>query len=234
MWQRLKLLQQTSRGNMMMVVLFATAMSFVLIGMLSVSHAYRSTLRDSGREFANYQTYKAVTELACYGYVSDLQAQFVTIDAGDAWLSVSGAARYTQALDAAREAITTAGPPRVWRKTDVSEIVSSVGVADPGVLINMNALLSRGTFEIEVVPDTAMDLDWKDDETWVARNEGHVALEPFEVYVNLSARNEKLSETFLVDGIYLDMVKDSEGVISFSFGLSQEGDVLKIERKTEI
>lgn len=216
------------KGNLMLVILYGTVLAFVLVGMMSLAAAYRKSLRDSGEDYADFQTFRAVTEIACYACIRDLQSQEVTIDAGAEWLSVSDNIMCLEALDAIQKAVF-GDSYGTWGQTDAKQIISSVGVTDPDVILDMQALLSKGSYDLKIKSLGPMDLNWEDSETYISRTAGHIAVAPFSVLVEFDARNERLREEFVVSGLYLDMSK-ADDMYTFIFGTSQEGGDIKIER----
>lgn len=218
------------RGNLMMIVLYATIMAFVLIGLISLSAAYNSSMKDNSKDFANYQTYKAMTEIACFSYVRAVQSKVITVNEDAEWISSSGSAQHTVVLDEVLNSLTQEPDHDVWTNTDISSIISSAGLDNTDVVLDMQALFRRGTFKLEIKPGI-MDLDWSDDETYTSRTEGHIALAPMQVVVDFKARGIDLHETFVVRGLYLDY-SELDGTTTYTFGVSRDGGEIKIERKT--
>lgn len=193
------------KGNLIVVVTFAALMTVVIIGTMSVGSSLYSTSRDSAKAYSRIQTYRAVTELACYQYVTSLETAVVTKDLDADWVSVSGNAIYTQAIDAIVASIGTSEDPTIWEVRDAKTALTAMDVSDPSILTDIYAELEgvRQEFQLQVI--APLKLDWSDPDSWRNRRGAYVALEPVRIEVSFDVRGEHLFEHFEVDGLYLEV-----------------------------
>lgn len=220
-------INKSKRGNLMMVVMYATIMIFVLMGLLSVSIVYSESIKDSSKDYASYQTYKSIAEIACYSFVNDFSSQALSVDTNTEWLSISSNARYTNALTKIISNMTKSPEHTTWDHQDINNIVLSAGIAGDDISKHISKLISSGKFEIAVNP-ISTELDWDNSENYNTKKDGHIAVS-LTVNVILTAKGETLDEKFTVSGLFLDMI-NNDGFLTFKISPSQTGRELQIVR----
>lgn len=219
------------RGNLMMIILYATVMATVLVSILTLTASYNDSLRDSSRSYANYQTFETITEIATYGFAKELIATTWSSDDSTSWVSdVSSSAAYNEALrrmiDSLLVPLSTGG--NCWYVDSVEEALNMAGVTDGEIVDDIQNLLRRGRFSIVIKPDDNVGLNWDDSESYHSRDDGHVRLDPLKVQVCFYARNDYIDRTYEIDGIYLNMSRISYARRTFSMGQSNSGSGLTI------
>lgn len=200
------------KGNLIVVITFAALMALVILGTMSVGSSLYSTSRDSAKTYSRIQTYRAITELATYQYVTELETAVVTKDLSADWISVSGNAIYTQAIDAIIASIGSTEDSDVWEVRDAKTALTAMDISDPSILTTIYAEIDgvRQDFQLKVI--TPLKLDWNDEDSWRNRRGAHVALEPVRVEVTYNIRGEHLFETFYVDGLFLEVTASTMNV----------------------
>lgn len=193
------------KGSFLLVITFGALMAWVTVSMLTVATNLYVVTKDSAKIYSDIQSYRAASELACYQYITDLQGVTVTRDLDADWISVTGQAIYTQALDAIKQALASDSDENTWAISDVSLALSGLNLSDPAVLTNLLGKLTGARQEFSLVVPEPMKLDWDDADSWSDSDRAYVKLEPFIVEIYLSVRGESLFETFLVDGLFLDV-----------------------------
>lgn len=193
------------KGSFLLVITFGALMAWVTVSMLTVATSLYTTTKDSAKIYSDIQSYRAASELACYQYVTDLQGVTVTRDLDADWISVTGQAVYSQALDAIKQSLASDTDANAWYVSDISTALSGLNLSDPSVLTNLLGKLTgvRQSFTL-TVPEP-LKLDWNDPESWSDSDRAYVAVEPFTVEISLSVKGESLFETFTVDGLFLDV-----------------------------
>lgn len=188
-------------------------MAWVVTSMLTVATTLYLGTKDSSRLYSDIQSYRAGAEMACYQYVTDLQGIILTRDLDGEWISVSGEAVYSEALDTIKATLGTDTDPNTWYVSDLTTALSGANLSDPTILTDLLGKLVgvRQSFSL-VVPEP-LRLDWDDPESWRDRSGAFVAIEPFKVDVVVTVKGEVVSEEFTVDGLYLNVVATRESVV---------------------
>lgn len=216
-------LVQRRKGSLLVVIVFAALMAVVMVSMMMVASSLYSTGRDSSKTYGRIQTYRATTELLCYRYISDLEMAIVTRDLTGDWISVSGNAIYTQAIDAIFASMGTTAEPDVWNVHDATVALDSIDVSNPAILTGLLGELKGIRQDFTLTAVTPVMLDWQNEESWRRRDGAHVALKPVQIEVEFNARGEHLFETFQVNGLFLDVVVANRTQLTLSVAESMEG-----------
>lgn len=200
------------RGSLLLVITFGTLMAFVVLGLMTLATSLYSTSKDSAKVYADIQSYRAATELACYQYITDLESVVITKDLDADWISVTGNAVYSQALEAIKAALALETDENVWYVSDITTALSGANLSNPVVLTDLLAKVVgvRQSFTL-AVPEP-FKLDWADSASWKNSRGANVALEPVVVEIALDVKGEQLFERFIVDGLYLSVVVSREEV----------------------
>lgn len=200
------------RGSLLLVITFGTLMAFVVLGLMTLATSLYSTSKDSAKVYADIQSYRAATELACYQYITDLESVVINKDLDADWISVTGNAVYSQALEAIKAALASEVDENVWYVSDITTALSGANLSNPVVLTDLLAKVVgvRQSFVL-TVPEP-FKLDWSDSDSWKNSRGANVALEPVIVEITLEVKGEQLFERFIVDGLYLNVVVSREEV----------------------
>lgn len=198
------------RGNLIAILLFAVMIAIMSMGTLSVAMTLYSSGRQTAKQYADVQSYRAAIEIACYQYVNELEATTVTKNLSTDWLSVTGPAVYTQAVEVIESAIGKTDNPRVWDKDTIEEAITGALISDPSVMVNLLALLQEGRNSF-VFTTSGLDIDWAAGESYVSNSESMLKIQPIEVTVDLLAKGEILKEVLYIDGLYLNVSSVSIG-----------------------
>lgn len=202
------LLSRRRKGSLLVVLLFAVMMAIVSFGMLSVATTLYSSNAENAKRYANIQSYRSASEIACFQYVNDLEAITVTRNLTTDWVSVTGAAVYSQAIQAIQDEIGRPTNRFIWNVSDISRAITGAGISDPAVVIHLQSLLAEGRTEFQLAIDDYPTLDYLDIKTFIGRDDVYIALKPFLVNVDLTAKGEVLREKLYVDGLYLSVEKN--------------------------
>lgn len=193
------------KGSFLLVITFGVLMAWVIVSMLTVATSLYSSSKDTAKIYGDIQSYRAATELACYQYITDLQGMTVTKDLDGDWISVSGQAVYTQALDAIQATLASPEDPTAWFVTDITDALAGANLSDPSVLTDLLSKLSGVRQEFKLTVPEPMKLDWDNPETSSSRTGATVALEPLVIEVYLTVKGESVSEKFIVTDLFLDV-----------------------------
>lgn len=206
------ILVRKRRGSLLLVITFGTLMAFVVLGLMTLATSLYSTSKDSAKVYADIQSYRAATELACYQYITDLESVIIVKDLDADWISVTGNAVYSQALEAIKAALGSETDENVWYISDIVTVLSGANLSNPIVLTDLltKVVGVRQSFGL-TVPEP-FKLDWTDSDSWKNSRGAHVALEPIVVEIFLEVKGEQLFERFTVDGVYLNVVISREEV----------------------
>ena len=193
------------RGNIMLVLMLGTLLVVVVLSMLTVASSLYRTSQDSAETYSEIQRYRATSEILVYQYITDLESVTITKDLDAEWLSFSGNAVYTQALEALVASLAPPENSRQWFVTDVIEALRGVAVSNPLVLQSLIEEYEgiRQSFSL-TVPEP-LRLDWMDSKSWSNRHGAIVSLDPVLIELTLVARGETITEKFLVDGLFLEI-----------------------------
>lgn len=200
------------RGSLLLVLTFCLVMAWVTMSMLTLATNLYQGTRSSAQIYADIQTYRAGIELACYQYITDIQGVIVTKDLDGDWLTVSDDAVYSQALEAIKELVASDDDANRWKVTDLVTALSGANISNPDILADLFAKVSGVKQYFSLVVPELWILDWSDTDSWGNSSGAHVALKPFVVEIQLDVRGESVSETFTVDGLYLDVTLSDETV----------------------
>lgn len=199
-----KFLQKPRKGNLIAILLFAVMIAIMSMGTLSVAMTLYSSGEQTAKQYADIQSYRSAIEIACYQYVNELEATTVTKNLSADWISVTGSAVYTQAVEAIESAIGKADNPQVWNKATVEEAITGALISDPAVMVNLLALLQEGRSNF-VFETSGLAINWAAGESYISSSESVLKLQPLEVTVDLLAKGEKLKEILYIDGLYLNV-----------------------------
>lgn len=191
------------RGSLLLVITFATSMAMVAVGMMILATNLYSSARYSADNYADIQSYRAAAEMACYQYITDLESVVVTKDLDADWISVSGNAVYTQALEAIKDSLASETDSLAWFVADVREALSGVNLSDPLVLTELQGKLAGARQSFSLIVPEPFELDWADSNSWRDSDGANIALSPVLVEVTLAVRGETVYDRFTVDGLYL-------------------------------
>lgn len=194
---------KSRRGSLLLVITFAVTMGIVAFSMLVMASNLYTASRNSAAVYESIQSYRSATEIATYQYITDLQAVEVTRNLDADWISVSGNAIYTQALDAITGALSPDGGRTAWHVTDIRQAIRGANLSNPAVLVDLLGLLSNANQSFQLEVPAPLRLDWDNPESSRDRNSAVIAIEPFLVEVNLQVRGEKIFESFIIDGVFL-------------------------------
>lgn len=199
------------KGSLVVVITFGALLAIVVVGMLSLASSLYTVSRDSAKTYSRLQSYRAATELACYQYVTDLESVVVTKDLNADWVSVSGQAVYTQALEAIVDSIGRTEDTSIWKVSEIKTALSAANISDPSVLTSLFAEFegARQSFQLKVIEP--LKLDWSNELSWRRRTDAYAALEPVRIEVTLDVRGEHLFEQFDVNGLFLDVKASKQG-----------------------
>ena len=186
---------------MLIVVSLALSMSFVVVSMFTVAtNSYKSS-KDSAKMYAKIQSYRAAVELSTYQYVTDLQSVIVNKDLDGDWLSVSGGAIVTQALELIKEECGSSTDPNIWKCQNISEAITGANLSDATVVTKLLGEFAGVRQEYMLCVPEPFEFDWND----AHNSDYHVALKPITVEVTLKVKAETIYERFIVDNLYLDI-----------------------------
>lgn len=198
-----ELLRRRRKGSLLLVITFGTTMAFVVMGMLVLATNLYAVARSSAEIYADTQSYRAATEIATYQYITDLQAVQVTKDLDGDWVSVSGHAVYTQALQAIQDSLASPEDSLAWHVTDVRQAINGANLDNPLVVTDLLGLLANAKQSFKLVVPEPLVFDWSNPDSWSNRRGANIALKPFRIEATLNVRGETVFETFDVDGLFL-------------------------------
>lgn len=211
------------RGNMLLVLGFAFAMAMASARYLMVGADLYTTSKDSAKVYEDIIAYRTAAELSVYDFVADLCRVELVRDLDAEWLSIRKNAIFLQASDDLLKEVVSSG---VWRKTDISEVVSGLNLSNPAILTNLVGRLNTSNKSFELCVEDTPTLDANNlVETW----NDLVKVHPMYVSVHLTVRGEQIVEQFKLDNLYLVVDQSREDVgglnkhkmVRFSF---KEGD----------
>lgn len=204
-------MKKTRKGSLLAILLFAVIIAIMSFGTVSVATTLYASNNESTRRYSHIQSYRAATEIAAYQYISDLQAVNVTKNLNADWISVSGGAVYTQALELIVNEIGTVDEPLTWKTLDIIHALSGAPVQNPEVLTNLLGLLGQGRAEFKLSIVDYPEIEWNAGESYVSRDESQLKLRPIEIVVELIAKGEVLKEHLFVSGLHLDVLQMKVG-----------------------
>ena len=220
------------RGSALLIVALATFMAAVLTGMVRLASMLYISSQDSSKIYANIQSYRAVAELSCYRYVTELEASIASKNLDAEWISVEGNALYTQALDALQAEIGSESDPAVWGVRDVTQILGGANLSNPAILPDLLAKFVGVDYELQLSVPEPLRFDWSDPDSYRSRDSAYIALEPFVVEVDLRVKSENIFEKFIVDGLYLDVQLFKMGETKhMTFQLTEKEEGVRISRE---
>ena len=193
------------KGSLLVVITYGSLMAVVVLGMMTLASSLYSTARDSAKTYSDVQTYRSACEMACYEYVTELEAVTVTKNLDADWISVTGNAIYTQAIDAILESIGSAEDPNVWRVYDIRDALRMANISDPSILVGLFAKLDGVSQEFCLKVVEPPRLDWENEDSWKRSGDAHIAIEPVIIEINFRVKGEELFERFRVNGLFLEV-----------------------------
>lgn len=223
------------------MITFGTTMAFVVLGMLILATNLYRTAQDSAEIYSDIQSYRAATEIAAYQYITDLQAVQVTKDLDGDWISVSGNAVYTQAIQAIQDSLANPEDGLAWHVTDVRQAISGANLSNPLVVTDLLGLLANAKQSFKLSVPEPIELDWNNPNSWRDRGGADVAIKPIKLEVNLQVRGEQVFERFEVDGLFLtvDISKQEQSdgskheIATMQFTEREEGVIISRAPLTE-
>ena len=191
---------------MLVVLTFGTLMGLVVVSMMTLAYNLYYSSRNSSENYSDIQNYRAATELACYQYVTDLCSVLVTRDLESDWITPSGQAIYTQAVELIQNELASPSDVDAWYVNDITVALSAINVSDPSVLTDLLGRLTGVRQEFRLAVPEPLRLDFLSSEVVMDnRTGGRIPLEEFDVEVDLTVRGETVNEVFTISGLYLDV-----------------------------
>ena len=203
-WSSLK---KDRKGNLLAILVFAIMIAIMSFGATAVATTLYMSNEETATRYSHIQSYRSATEIACYQYLNDMQALIVTKSLTGEWVSVSGSAVYTQAIDAIVEQIGTTEDPLKWRVQTIEGAIGGATISDPSIVTNLLGLLAEGRVSFQLHLVDYPEIDWEAGESYITRDESQLKLKPFEVIVDLTAKGEILKEHLFVDGLFLNVLQ---------------------------
>ena len=207
--------------------MYATAMIFVLMGLMNVALTYHLSMKDNSKDYALYQTYKSISEISANSFVINLSSQSVNVNTDSEWLSVSSNARYTNALTSMTENITQSPEYKLWNVKDINNILLISGISNNDISKHINNAVKNKSVDLSLRVDN-ITLDWDNEENYNTKNEGHIALN-LSITVTVKTATDTIEDKFNIKGLYIDMI-NNEGLLLFKIAISQSGGAIEIER----
>lgn len=225
------LVKKERQGTLLAILLFAIMIAIMSFGTTAVANTLYASNKETATRYSHIQSYRSATEIACYQYLNDMQALIVTKSLTGEWVSVSGSAVYTQAIDAIVEQLGTAEDAMIWRVSTIENAIGGASVSDPAIVTNLLGLLAEGRVDFQLRLADYPEIDWEAGESYVGRDESQLKLKPFEIIVDLTAKGEVLKERLFVDGLFLNVLQSKVNVpgggrdtlVTMSIVPSQEG-----------
>lgn len=214
------------KGNLLIITMFAVAIAIVTFVTLQVMTSVYASARENAKQYANIQSYRAMSEIACYTYITELCAQTEVVDLAAGFISPSTPGMYSTVLQGVQDSIGSASDPLVWRTSKITSALSGAVISDPQVTVDLLGLCSKGINEFELKLANYPEIDWSAEGNSVSGGSGLLAIYPLEVNIRLRIRGEMIKETFLVYGLKLSVEREgrpSDGKLIVQIVESDEG-----------
>lgn len=217
-------------------------MAVVMLGFMKLSQALSTGSKDSAQVYCDVQSYRSVSELICYQYLTALESAVVQKDLDADWLSITNRAIYTQAIETILgvyddPAYNDTGWS--WVKHDAVDALESVNVTKAEFVLQLQELLQEGQQYFTLIVPEPLIVDPLSDDSYEQARKAYMELKPFKVQVTLRAKGETLIDTYVVSDMFLlvqsENVYEVDGSIhmiaTLSFVEAEEG--CKINRATD-
>lgn len=219
-----RLSKKRRRGDIMVVLVFSVVMAILMLGMLRVAMTLYASGRMQEGQYADIQTMRAINEVACYAYVSDLEACHMTRNADHDYAGVSDSVVLHESLEALQKSMANYGTGAgeqtdqfvIWKVRDAGVAVGAAGFNVPDALNPTNTVLATNLqtdlmslvsgraheFTLELEEDLTIDATDMGD-SYVGAVEARVKLRPVLIKTTLRIKTETVINHFSVEGLYI-------------------------------
>lgn len=202
------------RGSIAVVLIFATMIAIVTLGMLRVSMAAFASGRSTEKQYADIQTMRAICQASCYEYITDLMACYATRNVDADMPGTTDAVIYNESIEAMQLELAPkddAGnviDSMLWRVQNAEVALGSLEIGHPEVQAKLLSLVSGRAHEFRLELEEDLKLDFENHNTYLGASEARIALLPVKIQVTLKVKSETVIEHLSVEGLYLYIVKD--------------------------
>lgn len=197
------------KGSLLAIILFAFMMGIIGMGTMTIAFTMYASGQESSKRYADFQTYRAATEMATYNYIKDLETIVVehTLD-GD-WLSQANTVVFDDALQQIVNEVGLTAEPLTYRVTTAESAIGGTAASDMSIVTKTVGAVTAhyNAFKLFLLDYPA--LDYEDPTAYLVFGETNVPLKPVEVHVNLQVKGESLKEKIYVDGLFLNVIAET-------------------------
>lgn len=203
------------RGSIAVVLVFATMIALVTLGMLRVSMAAFASGRSTEKQYADIQTMRAICQTTCYEYVTDLMACYASRNVDADMPGITDAVIYNESIEAIQLELAPrneAGEvvdPMVWRVQDAEVALSSLEIGHPEVQAQLLSMVAGRAHSYRLELQEDLKLDFTHPDTYLGASEARIALLPVKITVTLKVKSETVVEHLSVEGLFLYIQKDT-------------------------
>lgn len=191
------------RGSIAVVIVFATMMAIVVLGMFRVGTTLYASDRNNEKGYAEIQTMEAVAQIGCYRYVNDLMALSAEKVLEDDMPGTPQSVVYSDCVEDMWRSIGTAEDPYIWNVRDINTVMNGLAIANPDILLDTISKLTGVVNEFTLHLEEDLILDFSSEDAYLGTTDISIPLRPVKVEVVFAMRGQRIVEHYEVEGLIL-------------------------------
>ncbi len=202
------------RGSIAVILVFATMIAIVCLGMLRVAMSLYASGRSTEKQYSDIRTMRSICQVSCYQYVTDLMACYAQRNVDADMPGTTDAVIYNESIEvmqaelAYKDAAGNIVDPMLWRVQNAEVALGSLEIGHPEVQTKLLSLVSGRAHEFKLELEEDLKLDYENSATYLGASESRIALLPVKIQVTLKVKSETVVEHLQVEGLFLYVTKD--------------------------